>query len=77
MNFIAHRILNQRSEDEFSILHQQLEELQFSFGQIQYGPSSSNSSVNFNRFVFPDLHTQALVKEMGIAHGDPTHQSTK
>ena len=74
---IYHQSLIQKSKDEISNRHQQLEELQFSFGQSQYSPSSPIISVNFIKFVVLGLNEQAPIKDMGIAHGDPTHQSTK
>ena len=73
---IYHQILIPKSKDELSNQHQQLKEFQFSFGQSQYSPSSPISSVSFIKFFVPGINEQAPIKDMGIAHGDPTHQST-
>ena len=74
---IYHQSLIQKSKDELSNRHQQLEELKFSFGQSQYSSSSPINSVSFIKFFVPGLNEQDPIKDMGIAHGDLTHQYTK
>ena len=53
---IYHQSIIQKYKDELSNRHQQLKELQFSFGQIQYSPSSPISFVSFIKFFVPGLN---------------------